>query len=141
MGSENHPVREVLEKVVEEKTINPDQVKDLERFVRKDWVIDEEEAKLLFRVNRALDGNEDDCAEWTDFFVTSISRFVVLDMNSPGEIDEPEGDWLADMLDEFSVDNDAEKNWFSNFKKPRLRSAVNWASGLYRSISQSRTYV
>ena len=117
MGSENHRVREVLKDVVEQRTINPDQVKELERFVREDWVIDENEAKFLFRVNHALDSNEDDCAEWIQFFVTSIARFVVLDMNSPGEIDEAEGDWLADMLDEFSVDNDAEKKLIFELQK------------------------
>lgn len=109
MGSENHPVREVLIKVLQDNAINADQVKGLERFVREDWVIDGDEATLLFRVNKAIGCNEDQCAEWTQFFVTSISRFVVMDMNTPGEIDESEGDWLAELLDEYSVDNKSEK--------------------------------
>ena len=114
---ENHPVREVLQNVVQNAAINADQVKQLEQFVREDWVIDENEAKFLFRVNKALGDNEDDCPEWTQFFVTSISRLVVMDMNTPGEIDETEGDWLAEMLDEFSIDNDSEKKLIFELQK------------------------
>lgn len=117
MGMENHPVREVLQNVVQNAAINADQVKQLEQFVREDWVIDENEAKFLFRVNKALGDNEDDCPEWTQFFVTSISRLVVMDMNTPGEIDETEGDWLAEMLDEFSIDNDSEKKLIFELQK------------------------
>lgn len=117
MGSENHPVREVLKLVVQEAAISTGQVQELERFVREDWVIDEDEAKLLFRVNQALGCNEDNCSEWTKFFVTSICRFVVMDMNTPGEIDESEGNWLAEMLDEFSVENDSEQALIMELRK------------------------
>ena len=117
MGSENHPVREVLKQVVQDTEINADQVKELARFVKQDWVIDQDEAKFLFRVNEALGSNHDDCPEWSQFFVTSISRFVVMDMNSPGEIDEAEGNWLAEMLDEFSVDNESEKKLIYEIQK------------------------
>lgn len=108
MSSDDHPVREVLTKVIQDAAINPAQVKELERFVREDWIIDHDEAKFLFRVNQALGCNEDDCAEWTKFFVTSICRFVVQDLDTPGEIDATEGDWLAEMLETFSVANDSE---------------------------------
>ena len=117
MGSEDHPVREILKQVVQDTEINADQVKELERFVKQDWVIDQDEAKFLFRVNEALGSNHDDCPEWSQFFVTSISRFVVMDMNSPGEIDEAEGNWLAEMLDEFSVDNESEKKLIYEIQK------------------------
>lgn len=117
MGSENHPVREVLRNVVKNAEINAEQVKELEQFVRKDWVIDEEEAWLLFRVNKALGSDHLECPEWTEFFVSTISRFVVMDMNSPGEIDEAEGDWLANMLEEYSVDNDTERKLIYELQK------------------------
>lgn len=117
MGWENHPVRDVLQRVVQESKISVDQVRELERFVREDWVIDKDEAKFLFRVNKALDECEDVCPEWAQFFVTSISRLVVLDMNSPGEIDPAEGDWLADMLNEFSIDNASERKLVFELQK------------------------
>ena len=117
MGSENHPIREVLQKVVQDAAINADQVKKLEEFVNADWVIDEDEAKFLFRVNRALVDSEHVCPEWTEFFVTSITRFVVMDLNTPGEIDEAEGDWLADMMNEFSIDNESERKLIFELRK------------------------
>ena len=117
MGIDNHPVREMLHKIVQEAAINADQVRELERFVKEDWVIDKDEAKLLFRINRALDDSENICSEWTQFFVASISRLVVMDMNSPGEIDESEGDWLADMMNEFSIDNESEQKLIFELQK------------------------
>jgi len=54
MGSDNHPVREVLRDIIESSSISAEQVKTLEDFVRQDWVIDKDEAKLLLRVNHAL---------------------------------------------------------------------------------------
>jgi hypothetical protein len=117
MGSENHPVREVLQKVVQDAAINADQVKELESFVNADWVIDEDEAKFLFRVNKALGDSKQVCPEWTQFFVMSISRFVVMDLNTPGEIDEAEGDWLADMMNEFSIDNESEQKLIFELQK------------------------
>ena len=117
MGIDNHPVREMLQKIVQEATINADQVRELERFVKEDWVIDEDEAKLLFRINGALEGSDNICPEWTQFFVASISRLVVMDMNSPGEIDESEGNWLAEMMNEFSIDNESEQKLILELQK------------------------
>ena len=117
MVAENHPVREVLKQVVTQTTVSAEQVRILEQFVKQDWVIDEHEAKFLFRVNQALGSNHDDCAEWTDFYVTSICRLVVMDMNSPGQIDSEEGDWLASMFDKYSVDNDSQKKLMFELQK------------------------
>jgi predicted transcriptional regulator len=117
MSTDDHPVREVIKEIVGDQTISAEQVRTLEKYVKEDWVIDQNEAKLLFRMNKALKSNHDDCPEWTKFFVTSISRFVVMDMNSPGEIDETEGDWLAEMLDEYSVENASEKQLILEIQK------------------------
>ncbi len=136
MVSENHPVREVLKKVVADTSINANQVRELEQFVKGDWVIDEQEAKFLFRVNQALGSNHDDCPEWTDFFVTSISRLVVMDMNSPGQIDEEEGDWLAGIFDEYSVDNESQKKLVFELQKSTTSIGGKLGKQL-DSISQS----
>jgi hypothetical protein len=117
MVADDHPVREVLKQVVADSAINADQVRELEKFVRQDWVIDEQEAKFLFRVNHALGQDFEDCPEWTEFFVSSIARLAVLDMNTPGQIDEAEGDWLGEMLDEYSIDNVSEKQLLAELQK------------------------
>ena len=92
MVAEDHPVRKLLREVVSATVVSCEQVAILEDFVRKDWVVDRKEAHLLFRVNEALGSNHDDCPEWVNFFSTTICRFVVMDMNTPGEVDETEGD-------------------------------------------------
>jgi len=117
VNSDNQPVRDVLKEVLADQSINAEQVRELEKFVGKDRVIGQNEAKFIFRINQALGSNHDDCVEWTQFFVTTISRFVVMDMNSPGEIDESEGDWLAGMLDEYSVGNHSEKSLLLEIQK------------------------
>ncbi|MEM9944296.1 MAG: hypothetical protein AAF939_22265 [Planctomycetota bacterium] len=112
-------VHQILEEIVEAKAITAEQVGSLENFVRKDWVIDENEGKLLFRVNHSLGGDpeEDQAPEWTKFFVTSISRLVVMDMNTPGEIDQAEGDWLGSMFDSYSVGNATEAALLKDIKQ------------------------
>ena len=117
MVAEEHPVREVLKNVVANASITAEQVRELEEFVRQDWVIDEQEGKFLFRVNHALGSDFESCPEWTNFFVTSISRFTVLDMNTPGQIDESEGNWLGEMLDEYSVANLSENQLLAELQK------------------------
>ena len=77
MGSANHPVRNVLNEIVDSCCINAEQVKSLEDFVRQDWVIDKNEAEQLLRVNHALNQNDESCPEWSAFFVTSISRLII----------------------------------------------------------------
>jgi hypothetical protein len=117
MVSEDHPVRKLLAEVVKATVVNAEQVAILEDYIKKDWVVDQKEAHLLFRVNEALGSNHDDCPEWADFFVTTITRFVVMDMSTPGEIDEIEGDWLEEMLVECAVGNIAERRLIADIKK------------------------
>jgi len=117
MVAEDHAVREVLKKVVADAAINAEQVQELENFVRQDWVIDQDEAKFLFRVNHAIGEYDENCPQWTKFFVTSIARMVVFDMNTPGQIDTAEGDWLGEMFDEFSVGNESESALIADLKK------------------------
>ena len=44
-----------------------------------------------------------------EFFASSISRLIVMDMNTPGEINDSEGDWLADMFQAHAADNSTQK--------------------------------
>ena len=63
MGSANHPVRNVLKEIFDNSSINAEQVKYLEDFVRQDWVIDKTEAEQLLRVNHSLNQNDESCPE------------------------------------------------------------------------------
>ena len=89
---------EVLRQIVSSKKVTAADVKILSDKVNENWKIDLNEAEVLFKVNKSLGHADNKCPEWTEFFVNSISRLIVMDMNTPGEINEPEGDWLADMF-------------------------------------------
>ena len=104
----SHPVHTVIANIVEKRSIDADQVRQLENFVAEDWVIDETEIRLLFQVNQALGQRDSECPEWPRFFIRSVNRLVVMDMNTPGQIDEPEGDLLFDLLEQFAAGNDSE---------------------------------
>ena len=130
MGSEDHPVREIIQQVVESTRITADQVRSLEDFVKADWVVDHEEAKFLFKVNRALGQNHDDCPEWTEFFVRTVCRLIVMDMDTPGHIDEEEGDWLDEMFTSFAVDNDSEHALLAEIRKTTTQVDGKFAARL-----------
>ena len=117
MSADNHPVRNVLKEIFDSSFINAEQVKHLKDFVLQDWVIDQTEAEQLLKVNHALGQNDENCPEWSGFFVNSISRLIIFDMNSPGEIDAEEGDWLASILDKYSIGNDSEKQLLTEIQK------------------------
>lgn len=99
---------EILEKVLGDGQVDADEVRALERRLQRDWVVDRGEVELLFRVNRALGEQAEPCGEWTEFFVNHVARLLIMDIDTPGEIDQAEGDWLAGMLDQYGTGNSAE---------------------------------
>lgn len=98
---------EVLRQIISTKKVTAPEVKILSDKVNQNWKIDLSEAEILFRVNKSVN---DICPEWTEFFVSSVSRLIVMDMNTPGEINDSEGDWLADMLEAHGADNATQKS-------------------------------
>jgi hypothetical protein len=60
--------------------------------------VDRAEANFLFELNDAVTGKEND-ASWSKFFVEAIASHVLEDEESPGEIDEAEGDWLISKIE------------------------------------------
>ncbi len=93
----NATPREILDSIAADARIDQLEVNELQRRFNQDWVIDRAEAELLFEINRRVSG-PDNVDSWTKFFVTAITKHVVFDMNTPGEVDQDEGDWLGAML-------------------------------------------
>ena len=93
---------EVLRQIDSTKKVTAEDVKILSDKVNSNWKIGLGEAEILFKINKSVD---EACPEWTEFFASSISRLIVMDMNTPGEIDDPEGDWLADMFQAHDAGN------------------------------------
>ena len=98
---------EVLRQIDSTKKVTAEDVKILSDKVNANWKIGLGEAEILFKINKSID---EACPEWTEFFVSSISRLIVMDMNTPGEINDSEGDWLADMLEAHGADNATQKS-------------------------------
>ena len=98
---------EVLRQIASTKKVTAADVKILSDKVNANWKIGLGEAEILFKINKSID---EACPEWTEFFVSSISRLIVMDMNTPGEINDSEGDWLADMFEAHAADNSTQKS-------------------------------
>ena len=98
---------EVLRQIDSTKKVTAEDVKILSDKVNANWKIGLGEAEILFKINKSID---EACPEWTEFFVSSISRLIVMDMNTPGEINDSEGDWLADMFEAHAADNSTQKS-------------------------------
>ena len=88
--------------------VDADEVAALQKHLDADWVVDRAEVELLFRVNQLLGPKASDCPAWTQFFVENVARLLVMDIDTPGEIDQDEGDWLADLLDRFGTENETQ---------------------------------
>ncbi|XZE54775.1 hypothetical protein SH139x_000754 [Planctomycetaceae bacterium SH139] len=92
------PPDDILQFLVDAGSINTEAVQTLEKYLESDWIISADEAELLFRVNRSVGEREENCPSWNDLYVRSISRYVLFDMNSPGEICPDEAEWLRSHI-------------------------------------------
>ena len=127
----NHsPINSIFENVLQSRTINDQIVKELESKVNEDWIVGHHEVELLFKVNHAIGDQDQKCPQWTEFFKTAVCRSVVFDLESPGEIDVKEGDWLASIVQKYSVKNDSEKSLFQAIRKNATHIAGQLANTL-----------
>lgn len=78
--------------------------------------VDRAEADFLFDLNDATTGKANH-ASWKELFVQAISKHVLEDETSPGEIDEAEGDWLVSRIEGDKEYDDNEKALLANIKK------------------------
>ena len=100
---------EILNRILEDGKVDAEEVSALEAMVNGDWVVDRDEVELLFRVNHAIGNKDEECPQWSKFFVATVTRLVVNDLDTPGEISEDEGNWLGEVLEANRVQNDSEK--------------------------------
>lgn len=105
----NATAHQILDHIKKGGRIDQECIASLTAQLDRDWVIDLNEAEFLFQVNQAIGERDDEMELWTPFFRDNIARFILFDLHTPGEIDEPEGNWLADMLDRFGCGNSSEK--------------------------------
>jgi|SaaInl7_100m_RNA_FD_contig_31_1274633_length_2087_multi_10_in_0_out_0_2 hypothetical protein len=93
----------IKEAILEDGIIDADEVQMLGKVIYGEGgaggsSVDRAEADFLFDLNDAVTGKEND-ASWQDFFVKAIASHVLEDEESPGEVDEDEGDWLVSKIE------------------------------------------
>ncbi|MFK7736054.1 MAG: hypothetical protein AB8B50_08510 [Pirellulaceae bacterium] len=110
-------VDSILNQIITTHEVDANQVAKLEGFVNSDWIVDQDETELLFKVNQAIAGNDEGCPEWSSFFVNTVTKMIVLDMETPGEIDAKEGDWIGGLFEQYSVGNLTEASLCEELKK------------------------
>ena len=106
-----------MQQILAAGDITPVQIQDLDRELNSDWVVDEDEIESLFQINQALGGKDEGCPEWTEFFVRNVTRLVVMDLFTPGEIDQSEGDWLGGVMEKYRIHNETESRLIHEIKE------------------------
>jgi len=91
------------------------EVKEIKEILYADGVIDIEEAEFLFEINDAVSGKEND-PSWETLFIDTITKYLLEDENSPGEIDEEEANWLYKKIKGDGQIDGTEKNLLVNLK-------------------------
>tara|TARA_B100001093_G_scaffold382743_1_gene368305 strand:- start:2567 stop:3733 length:1167 start_codon:yes stop_codon:yes gene_type:complete len=93
----------IKDAILEDGIIDADEVQMLGKVIYGEGgaggsSVDRDEANFLFDLNDAVTDKEND-ASWQDFFVNAIASHVLEDEESPGEVDEDEGDWLVAKIE------------------------------------------
>ena len=83
--------------IIEDGIVDAKEVATLQEALYEDGIIDQEEADLLFAINDAVSGNAND-PSWPKFFIDAITKFVLGDEESPGEVDESEFKYLREKI-------------------------------------------
>lgn len=84
--------------IIADGVVDEQEVKDMRAKYLADGVIDREEANELFEINDAVSGNANH-PSYEEFFIEAISSHLLEDEDSPGVIDEAEGDWLVSKIE------------------------------------------
>jgi hypothetical protein len=90
-------LNELKKSILEDGVIDAQEVQQLRETLFADGKIDKEEAEVLFDLNDAVSGKNND-GSWETLFVEAISSYLLDDANSPGEIDDEEAKWLLSKI-------------------------------------------
>ncbi|MFX0132597.1 MAG: hypothetical protein ACFFDN_03005 [Candidatus Hodarchaeota archaeon] len=85
--------------------------------------VDRAEADFMFELNDAVTG-KDNHPSWQTLFVEAISKHVLEDEVSPGEVDEDEANWLISRIEGDEQVDDTEKALLKAIKE-KAKSIAN----------------
>jgi len=87
-------LKEIADTVCEQGFVDQAALTALEEHFNSHSTVDQSKADLLFHISAVVSSNPKTCSAWQALFLQSVCRFVVFDLNSPGEIAESEANWL-----------------------------------------------
>jgi len=93
----NAPLGELAKDIIDDGIVDADEVKGIRERLYADGVIDREEADFLFEINDAVSGNANDPG-WESLFVEALTKHVLDDEVSPGEVDDDETAYLVSKI-------------------------------------------
>lgn len=108
--------KKLKESILADGKIDSDEVEQIKKAIYADGKIDAEEADFLFELNDAVSGKVNDPA-WKTLMVDAISKYLLEDEKSPGEVDESEGKWLVSKIEGDGKFDDIEKAILLNLKQ------------------------
>ncbi|GHV25087.1 hypothetical protein FACS1894176_02770 [Bacteroidia bacterium] len=108
-------LEELKKSILVDGTIDAAEVKQLREVLYADGVIDKDEAEFLFELNDAVSGKANH-SSWETFFVTTITKFLLDDKVSQGEIDDEEALWLLGKILKDGQLDKTEKALLNNLK-------------------------
>jgi hypothetical protein len=106
---------ELKKKLTADGLIDAEEVMLLRKELYADGIIDREEANLLFDLNDATSGANND-PSWQALFVEALTAHLLEDKSSPGEIDDSEAEWLIARIVKDGVFDANEKALIQNLK-------------------------
>lgn len=99
----------LVEEVIADGVIDEAEVKEISDVIYADGVIDKEEVEALFKINDACSGNENH-ESWKALFIKAVSSHVLEDDDTPGVIDEAEGDFIVSLIEGDGEVDDVERD-------------------------------
>jgi len=78
--------------------------------------VDREEADFLFALNDAVSGKKND-PSWKELFVEAITKHVLQDETSPGEVDDEEAEYLMSRIQADGQVDDTEKALLESIRR------------------------
>jgi uncharacterized membrane protein YebE (DUF533 family) len=101
------PLPELAKEITADGVVDAAEVKKIRERVFADGKIDREEADFLFSINNKVSGQKNDPG-WKALFIEALSKHVLEDEKSPGEIDDDEASYLVSKIQADGVVDDVE---------------------------------
>ena len=91
-------MKTLMTAIIAQGFITTVQLKELNKTVMADGVVDREEANGLFTLNDAITSSNKNAPGWTPFFAKALSAHVLADDKTPGVLDADEAGYLVGKI-------------------------------------------